>query len=68
MVSRWRSIGRLLGLDDDLPGTESRRGGGEEKERVAVLLRLWRERRPDTYTVRMLETVLAREVGTLLTL
>ena len=66
VVSRWRSIGRLLGLPDALPGTESRRGGGEERERFAVMLRLWKERRPDTYSVGMLETVLAREVGILL--
>ena len=65
VVSRWRSIARLLGLPDDFPGNENRRGG-EEKDRFAVMLRLWKAMRPDTYSVGMLETVLAREVGILL--
>ena len=40
-----------------------RRRGGREKDKLEMLLRMWKEKKPDTYTVSMLKTVLAAEVN-----
>ena len=39
------------------------RRGGREKDKLEMVLRMWREKKPDTYNVRMLKTVLAAEVS-----
>ena len=63
MVSRWRNIARLLDLAEDFQEIEIRSFDVNERDKFEMLLRMWRERKPDTYNVRMLETVLAREVN-----
>ena len=39
-----------------------RRAGARDREKLELLLRVWRETKPDTYTVACLKTVLSAEV------
>ena len=39
------------------------RGDVGEKKKLEMLLRMWKEKRPDTFTVECLKTVLAAEVS-----
>lgn len=64
VVSRWKNIARLLDLAEDFQDIESQSCDVNARDRFAMLLTMWKERNPVTYNVRMLETVLAREVIT----
>ena len=49
-IECWRGRGR------------SRRRGWREKDKLEMLLRMWKENKADTYHISMLKTVLAEEV------
>ena len=69
VVSKWRSLAWRLGLVEFIVDIDCWRGGGRirrrgrEKDKLEMLLRMWKERKPDTYNIRMLKTVLAAEVN-----
>ena len=69
VVGKWRSLAWRLGLVEFIVGIDCGRGGGRrrrglrEKDKLETLLRMWKEKKPDTYNVRMLKTVLAAEVS-----
>jgi hypothetical protein len=43
-------------------GGRSRRRGWREKDKLEMLLRIWKEKKQNTYHVSVLKTVLAKEV------
>ena len=43
-----------------------RGAGARDREKLELLLRVWRETKPDTYTVTCLKTVLSAEVISIL--
>jgi hypothetical protein len=49
-IECWRGGGRI------------RRRGWREKDKLEMLLRIWKEKKQDTYYVSVLKTVLAKEV------
>ena len=44
-------------------GGRSRRKGGREEDKLEMLLRIWKEKKQNTYCVSVLKTVLAKEVS-----
>ena len=44
----------------------ARSAGARDREKLELLLRVWRETKPDTYTVTCLKTVLSAEVGSIM--
>ena len=66
VLSRWRNIARQVGImecgvDMEQIGGGGRRGG-MERDKLEIVLRLWKEKKPATYTIKMLKHVLAAEV------
>eukprot|EP00092_Neocalanus_flemingeri_P000413 GFUD01000440.1.p1 GENE.GFUD01000440.1~~GFUD01000440.1.p1 ORF type:complete len:411 (-),score=125.59 GFUD01000440.1:30-1262(-) len=69
VLSKCRNIARRLGLTQaqcvlDVEcwgGGGGRKGRGGERFKLEMLLRMWKEKNPDTYNVRMLKTLLAAE-------
>ena len=69
LVRNWRSFAWRLGLAEHIVTIECWRGGERrrkrgwtEKDKLEMLLRLWEEKKPDTYHTDMLKTALAKEV------
>ena len=68
MPGKWKCLARRLGLREHIPaidrseGFRGRRNMGEKKK-LEMLLRVWKEKKPDTFTVECLKTVLAAEVS-----
>ena len=54
--SRWRNVCQHVGLAEYVFKIE------REKNNMEMVLVMWKEKKPDTYTVNMLKTVLAVEV------
>ena len=71
VVRKWRSFAWRLGLSEYIADIECGRGGGgrrrrrgwREKDKLDMLLRIWKEKKEDTYHIGMLKTVLAEEVS-----
>jgi len=69
VCSKWRALGRRLGLGAHLalvPGVwgltpGSRRRGQTDRQYLVGLMRLWQDRRPDTYNIKTLKWLLAAE-------
>lgn len=69
VCSKWRALGRRLGLGAHLalvPGVwgltpGSRRRGQTDRQCLVGLMRLWQDRRPDTYNIKTLKWLLAAE-------
>jgi len=69
VCSKWRSLGRRLGLGAHLalvPGVwgvtpGSRRRGQTDRQCLVGLMKLWQDRRPDTYNIKTLKWLLAAE-------
>jgi len=69
VCSKWRALGRRLGLGPHLalvPGVwgvtpGSRRRGQTDRQCLVGLMRLWQDRRPDTYNIKTLKWLLAAE-------
>ena len=59
LSSRWRELASLLQLTSSIPRLEvSRRRTRRDTDKVGELLRLWRIRSPNSYTVQRLLSVL----------
>jgi hypothetical protein len=70
VVRKWRSIAWRLSLSEYIAEIEcwrgrgrSRRRGRKDKDKLEMLLRIWNEKKQDTFSVSMLKTVLAKEVS-----
>ena len=74
VVRKWRSLATRLGLSDYILDIDCYRGGpvsavsrrrraSREKDKMDLLLKIWRESRPDTYNVGVLKTILSAEVS-----
>ena len=71
VVRKWRSFAWSLCLSEYIADIEcGGRGGGErrrrgwgEKDKLEMLLRMWKEKKADIYHISMLKTVLAEEVS-----
>jgi len=69
VCGKWRALGRRLGLGAHLalvPGVwgvtpGSRRRGQTDRQCLVGLMRLWQDRRPDTYNTKTLKWLLAAE-------
>ena len=73
VVRKWRSLATRLGLSDyildidcyrggPVSGLSRRRRASREKDKMDLLLKIWRESRPETYNVGVLKTILSAEV------
>ena len=67
VLSRWRNIARHVGImecgvDMEQWGGGRRRRGGLERDKIEIVLRTWKEKKPDTYNIKMLKSVLSAEV------
>ena len=69
VLSRWRNIARQVGIMECGVDMEQWEGGGRwgrrgwlERDKLEIVLRLWKEKKPDTYNIKMLKHVLAAEV------
>ena len=69
-MRKWRSIARRLSLAEYIVDIECWRGGGRirkkggwEEDKLEMLLRIWKEKKQNTYCVSVLKTVLAKEVS-----
>ena len=69
LVKNWRSFAWRLGLAENIVSIECWKGRGQvrrrewsEREKLEMLLRLWKEKKPETYHTDMLKTALAEEV------
>ena len=73
VVRKWRSLATRLGLSDYILDIDCYRGGpvsavsrrrraSREKDKMDLLLKIWRESRPETYNVGVLKTILSAEV------
>ena len=73
VVRKWRSLATRLGLSDyildidcyrggPVSGLSRRRRASREKDKLDLLLKIWRETRPETYNVGLLKTLLSAEV------
>ena len=74
VVRKWRSLAWRLGLSEyildiecyrggPVSGVSRRRRGSREKDKMELLLKIWRERRPQSYNVGVLKSVLSAEVS-----
>ena len=69
VATQWRSFAWRLGLSEYILDIECWRGGGgrrrgwREEDKLEMLLRMWKEKKPQTYHTDMLKTVLAEEVN-----
>ena len=71
VVRKWRSFAWRLGVSEYIADIECgregvgrrRRRGWREKDKLEMLLRIWKEKKEDTYHIGMLKTVLAEEVS-----
>ena len=70
VVRKWRSLACRLSLSEYVVSIECWRGGGgrrrrgwREEDKLEMLLRMWKEKKPLTYHTDMLKTVLAEEVN-----
>ena len=73
VVRKWRSLATRLGLSDYILDIDCYRGGpvsglsrrrrtSREKDKMDLLLKIWRESRPESYNVGVLKTILSAEV------
>ena len=70
VVRKWRSFAWRLGLSECIADIECGMGGGgrrrrrgwREKDKLEMLLRMWKEKKSDTYHINMMKTMLAEEV------
>ena len=69
LVRNWRSFAWRLGLSEHIVSIECWRGekerrrrGWRDKDKLEMLLRMWKEKKPETYHTDMLKTALAKEV------
>ena len=69
LVRNWRSFAWRLGLSEYIVSIECWRGekerrrrGWRDKDKLEMLLRMWKEKKPETYHTDMLKTALAKEV------
>ena len=73
VVRKWRSLASRLGLSDyildidcyrggPVSGLSRRRRASREKDKMDLLLKIWRESRPESYNVGVLKTILSAEV------
>ena len=63
----WRSFAWRLCLSEYIAdimcgGSVGGEDGGREKYKLEMLLRIWKEKKPDTYHISMLKTLLVEEV------
>ena len=72
LVRNWRSFAWRLGLSEYIVSIECWRGekerrrrGWRDKDKLEMLLRMWKEKKPETYHTDMLKTALAEEVRTI---
>ena len=72
LVRNWRSFAWRLGLSEHIVSIECWRGekerrrrGWRDKDKLEMLLRMWKEKKPETYHTDMLKTALAEEVRTI---
>ena len=75
VVRKWRSLALRLGLSEYIldidcwrggasgtSGTTRRRRGSREKDKMELFMKVWRETKPEMYTVTNLKTLLSAEV------
>ena len=75
MIRKWRSLAIRLGLSDYIldidcwrpggsatSGMSRRRRGSREKDKMELFMKVWRETKPELYTVTNLKTLLSAEV------
>ena len=74
VVRKWRSLAFRLGLSEYILDIDCWRGGGQasgvsrrrrgsrEKDKMELLMKIWRETKPETYNIGILKTVLSAEV------
>ena len=63
--SKWKHFAHHLGLSEYISyinRSELRRRGVGESEKMELLMRMWKEKKPDTFTIKRLLTILALEV------
>ena len=76
VVRKWRSLAIRLGLSDYIldidcwrggasaaSGTSRRRRGSREKDKMELFMKVWRETKPELYTVTHLKALLSAEVN-----
>ena len=61
-IDCWRGGGSQGGYGGG-PGATRRRRGSREKDKLELLMKIWRETKPEMYNVGILKTVLSAEVG-----
>lgn len=73
VVRKWRSLAFRLGLSEYILDIDCWRGGGQasgvsrrrrgsrEKDKMELLMKIWRETKPETYNIGILKTVLSAE-------
>ena len=61
-IDCWRGGGHAGGHHGG-PRDARRRRGSREKDKLELLMRIWRETKPETYNVAILKTVLSAEVS-----
>ena len=68
MAAKWKSLALHLGLADDVWEIEFRgssrwrRKGWRDKEKLEMLLKFWKRRKPETYNIQTLKNILLIEV------
>ena len=65
MCQRWKSLARRLNLGWYIPSIERLRG--DDSGQLRMVMRLWRDTFPDSYTVRGCKNMLAAEVSSITT-
>ena len=63
--SKWKHFAHHLGLSEYISYIDKsgwRRRGVGESEKMELLVRMWKEKKPDTFTIKRLLTILALEV------
>ena len=64
--SKWKHFAQHLGLGEyisNIDRKEWRRRGVGESDKLESLMSMWKEKKPDTFTIERLLTILALEVS-----
>ena len=65
VCEKWMSIATRLSLTQFIPNiasTDSRRKYQDDRSKLKMVIQVWRDKRPESYTLKGLKTTLAQEV------
>ena len=65
VCEKWMSIATRLSLTQFIPNiasTDSRRKYQDDRSKLKMVIQVWRDERPESYTLKGLKTTLAQEV------